>query len=300
MGTINYTSFTDVSALTRVQKEELLRRLRAASPATPPPIVARARKVAVIPDVEDLSDAQVDERLRQLLSGVDSPRYEQLRKELPQSSARTKRALLRRILELTFRNAGTARLSYAQQRSWFVQSLDPASPAQNIAAAVRAHGPLDVDLLERCINVVIQRHDALRTNFIVMGSEPVQLIFQTRNVRIVEHTFDHIPEAERMGTAMRAVLDEAYRPFDLASGSLIRLTSFRVLPQDRILLLNMHHIIGDEWSIGALIEELGTLYAEGAKPNSLEPLRIQYADYAEWEAEVLTPQAMRHHLSYWK
>lgn len=288
--------------LSRQQKEELLRRAAAARSAgsAVSRITARARKRATPPDVERLSDAQVEQRLERLLAGSGVPRSEQIRRELPRLGPQPKRLLLGKLMQAVYRGTATARISYAQQRSWFLQSLAPDSAAQNIAAAVHARGALDVRLLERCFNIVIGRHEALRTNFPVIDGEPTQFISSAREISIVEHEFRHLPQSERQEAAMRGLLQEAYRPFDLASGSLLRVNSFEIDPADRLLLLTMHHIIGDEWSIGVLLEELGALYASNANPAALAPLPLQYADYCEWEGESLTPESMKRHLAYWK
>ena len=180
-----------------------------------------------------------------------------------------------------------------------MELLNPGTATQNIAAAVRAKGPLDVALLERCINVVIQRHEALRTNFVASGDGPRQLIFPSRRIAISER--DITQEFREQGEAAlyAAIIPEAYKPFTLSSGSLIRVTSLRTGEDDRVLLLTMHHIIGDEWSIGVLLEELGTLYACDADPAALPELPVQYADYAEWQAKEVTPAALRSESEYW-
>jgi hypothetical protein len=294
---------TPARQLSRQQKEELLRRAaaaRATSSAAPLRITPRPRKRAVSPDVGRLSDAQVDQRLNRLLGGLREPRYDQIRKELPRLGAQPKRLLLGRLLQAAYRDASTARISYAQQRSWFLQSLTPDSAAQNIAAAARAQGPLDVRLLERCFNIVVARHEALRTNFPIVDGEPAQLIAPAREVRIVKHGFAHLAHSDCYEAAMRTLHQEAYRPFDLASESLVRVNCYEIDSEDRLILLTTHHIVGDEWSIGLLLEELGTLYARDGDAASLPPLPLQYADYAEWESETLTPESMKGHFAYWK
>jgi hypothetical protein len=296
-------------ALSRGQKEELLRRLNAgAAPPQPPPaaqrrlpkITPRPRAAAPAPAVEDWTDEQVDRRLEQLLAGSASPRMEQVRRELPNLNPAQRKKLLARLLAISADGVKRAALSYAQQRSWFMERLAPGTGTQNIAAAVKAEGHLDMGLLERCFNEVISRHEVLRTNFISLHGKPVQLIAQSRRIAVEERDLTGVPAAEREGAAMDAALKEAYRPFDLAADSLIRVTSFRLGADERLLLLVMHHIVADEWSIGLLLEELGVLYARGGDPGALPPLPVQYADFAEWQTEELGPEVLRGQLEYWK
>jgi hypothetical protein len=212
---------------------------------------------------------------------------------------RQKTDLLGRLLETSVRGLQMAQLSHAQQRSWFMESLAPGG-AQNIAAAVRAQGPLDLCLLESCVNEVIRRHEVLRTNFTSLNGKPVQLITDSRKISITDMSCKDAPEDLREKAAFDAAVREAYLPFDLSSGPLLRLTSLKMGPDDRILLLVMHHIIADEWSIGLLLEELGVLYAQNGNPSGLPDLPVQYADFAEWQAETLTPSVLQYQLDYWK
>jgi hypothetical protein len=283
-------------SLTRSQKETLLRKLQqldSRPAAIRQRILPRQRADAQPPPVNTLSDNEVHAQLLQLLEHAESPKLRELIHKLPELTVNQSRALLAQLLALSFKGLKTARLSHAQQRCWFMELLDPGKGTQNIAAAVRAQGPLDLALVSECINVLIERHEVLRTNFISSPSGPRQLIRPSQKITIAESEFDQ-------DSVLQAVLAEAYCPFDLAAGPLIRLNSFRIGPEERILLLTMHHIVGDEWSIGVLIEELGMLYAHNGNSAVLPPLPIQFADYCEWQVETFTPAALRAELEYWK
>lgn len=292
-----------IPKLTAAQKEALLARLLSLEPKTParPRIVAKPRRPVPAPTgrVGGLSDAAVDEELRRVVGTSATPAVVRLRDKLPELSAPQRRALLLRLLTLSTEELVGAPLSYAQQGLWFVDTLAPGTATHTIAAGVRAHGELDVPRLQRCLNAIIQRHEALRTNFIATEAGPMQVIAPTRDITIVERDFRTVPASEREAAVMEAAVGEALRPFDLGAGPLVRVHSFQTDDAERILLMTLHHIVGDEWSVGILLEELGALYAHGERAN-LPALPVQYADYAEWQLETLTPEAVEREVEYWR
>ncbi len=194
------------------------------------------------------------------------------------------------------------RLSFAQQRLWFLDQLEPGSNAYNIPAAVRLRGELNVDALEQSLGEIIRRHEALRTTFAVAGTEPVQLIHETEPYHLSIDDFSHLPEAERENQWPALAGEEARQAFDLQSGPLLRARLLRLEATDHVLLYTMHHIISDGWSMGVLIRELTTLYqayAQGEE-SPLAELSIQYADYAQWQRQWLQGEVLEQQLEYWK
>jgi amino acid adenylation domain-containing protein len=187
-------------------------------------------------------------------------------------------------------------LSYAQQRLWFLDQLTPGSAAYNVASAMRLRGILDVSALTRALNEIISRHEALRTTFEVAESEPVQIIAQDSALTI---PIVQLADASEM---QRLIREESTQPFDLAQGPLLRAKLLQIDEQDHVLLLTLHHIICDGWSIGVLVRELAALYEAYAngQESPLEPLAIQYADYARWQREWLQGEVLEQQLAYWK
>jgi amino acid adenylation domain-containing protein/FkbH-like protein len=196
--------------------------------------------------------------------------------------------------------AGELQLSYAQQRLWFLDQLEPGSNAYNMGAAVRLQGIVDLTALEQSFREVIRRHEALRTTFAVVAGRPVQVIDAAPEFTLAVVDLSTVAEAE--AEAQRAAAEESQRPFDLTTGPLLRASVLRLSEQEHVLLCTMHHIISDGWSMGVLIKELTTLYEAYAtgQQSPLPDLEIQYADYAHWQREWLRGEVLEKQLSYWK
>ena len=194
------------------------------------------------------------------------------------------------------------RLSFAQQRLWFLDQLEPGSNAYNIPAAVRLQGELNAKALEQSLDQIIRRHEALRTTFAVVAGEPVQVINEARPYHLPIDDFSDLPEAERESRWRVQAGEEARQAFDLQSGPLLRARLLRLGAMDHVLLYTMHHIISDGWSMGVLIRELTTLYQAYAngEESSLAGLSIQYADYAQWQRQWLQGEVLDQQLGYWK
>ncbi|HVR99074.1 MAG TPA: amino acid adenylation domain-containing protein, partial [Thermoanaerobaculia bacterium] len=182
-------------------------------------------------------------------------------------------------------------LSFSQQRLWFLDQLEPGSPAYNIPTAVRLSGELSVDRLERTFAEVVRRHEALRTTFVSREGRPIQVITAPR-IGLPVLDLSQVDEQE----ALRLARQEARRPFDLARGPLLRLALLRLDERDHVLLLTMHHIVSDGWSMGVLIREIGALY-QGA---SLPELPVQYADFAAWQRSWLRGEVLEGQLAHWQ
>ena len=194
-------------------------------------------------------------------------------------------------------------LSYAQQRLWFVDRLERGTSTQyNVLAGHRLRGPLDRGALERAINMIVERHESLRTHFEETGGGPVQVIEPVLRIPLAVEDLSELGEAEQQKRIADAMRLERKRAFDLASGPLLRTKLLKVGEQEHILLRAMHHIVSDGWSQAVLNRELLVLYEayrEG-RGNPLKPLPVQYADFALWQRERLEGGALEEGLAYWK
>ena len=193
-------------------------------------------------------------------------------------------------------------LSFAQQRLWFLDQLNPNSALYNIRMALRLKGTLNVAALEQSLQAIIDRHEALRTNFITVDGEPNQIIHTETTWTLSVVDLQHLPTREQEIAAQQLVIAKAIQPFDLASDALIGATLVVLSETEHILLVCMHHIVSDGWSMGVLVQELSALYNAAAQgqPALLAPLPIQYADFAIWQREWLQGEVLESQLSYWK
>jgi len=193
-------------------------------------------------------------------------------------------------------------LSFAQEQLWFLDQLEPCSPVYNVCQPVRLNGSLDVPALERSLNEIIRRHESLRTNFAAVDGSPVQVIADRRTLRLAVVKLDAQPDAGNEEALHRLLDAESLKPFNLAHDLLLRVLLARIRPDEHVLMLTMHHIVSDAWSLGVFFHELASHYAAIAagEPGSLPELPIQYADYAIWERERLEGRALEKQLAYWK
>jgi non-ribosomal peptide synthetase component F/acyl carrier protein len=197
---------------------------------------------------------------------------------------------------------GDLPLSFAQQRLWFLDQLEPGSSTYNLASAMRLNGSLDVSALQRSMDSILSRHEALRTTFKTVKGRPVQVIMPACKLSMRVTDLRHLPEAEREASLRRLATAEAHQPFDLTRGPLLRTELLRLGDEDHVALLTMHHIVSDGWSVGVFVRELSALYqafAQGETPQ-LPELTIQYADYAAWQREWLQGEVLETQLAYWK
>lgn len=197
---------------------------------------------------------------------------------------------------------GPAALSFAQQRLWFLDQLEPGKAFYNNSVGLRMRGNLNMEALEKSFDGIIARHEILRTTFSMVNAEPVQIVSASSETTIEFTDLSHLPEQPRELEAMRLTDIEAHRPFDLSTGPLLRVSLLKLDQQEYVLLLNMHHIISDGWSKGILIQEFAEFY--GAHVNERRPalpeLGIQYADYAVWQRDWLQGGSLQSLLAYWK
>ncbi|HZG42400.1 MAG TPA: amino acid adenylation domain-containing protein, partial [Longimicrobium sp.] len=193
-------------------------------------------------------------------------------------------------------------LSFAQERLWFLDRLQPDSAFYNVPAPLRLNGLLDPEALERSLGEIVRRHEALRTTFPERDGAPVQVVAPFQGLSFPIRDLSALGREERGAEVRRLALDEAGTPFDLAAGPLFRAGLLRLGDEEHILLMSMHHIVSDAWSRGVLLRELAALYGayrDGGE-SPLPELPVQYADYAAWQREHLHGAALEAQLAWWK
>ena len=197
---------------------------------------------------------------------------------------------------------GQLPLSFAQQRLWFLDQFEPGSSFYNMPSAARLSGRLDAAAMGRTLNEIVRRHEALRTRFASVDGTPAQVIAPALEVALPLTDLSELPAAEREAKALWLAQDEAQAPFDLAAGPLLRAALIRLAPQEHIIVLTLHHIVSDGWSMGVLVEEIAALYGAYAQglPSPLPALAIQYADFAHWQREWLSGEVLERQLGYWR
>ncbi|MBE1162009.1 non-ribosomal peptide synthase/polyketide synthase [Dyella acidiphila] len=186
-------------------------------------------------------------------------------------------------------------LSFAQQRLWFLDQFESRRGIYNIPAAVRLRGSLEVAALERTLNEIVRRHESLRTSFVLVGDEPVQVIAPALSLPLEVIDLDE--------TQARALMqEEVSQAFDLATGPLIRFRLIRLAAQEHILLFTVHHIVSDGWSMGVVVREVAALYPAfmQGQPSPLPELPIHYADFAHWQRQWLRGEVLERQRRYWK
>ncbi|MGK3988241.1 amino acid adenylation domain-containing protein [Sorangium sp. So ce136] len=193
---------------------------------------------------------------------------------------------------------GAPPLSFAQQRLWFLAQLEPTAASYNIPAAVRLAGPLDVDRLKRGLEAVVRRHASMRTTFAEIDGRPAMIIRAEQPVALSIVDLRAAPAQDREAEAQRALEAEASRAFDLTEGPLFRITLLRLGEREHALLVVLHHIVSDGWSLSLLVNEVMELYAADAA--ALPSLPVQYADYARWQRAWLTGPVLDQQLAYWR
>ncbi|HEY0725594.1 MAG TPA: condensation domain-containing protein, partial [Pyrinomonadaceae bacterium] len=193
-------------------------------------------------------------------------------------------------------------LSYAQQRLWFLDQMAPGSAIYNVPLALRVSGELAVEVLEASLREVVRRHEVLRTRFVLRDGEAEQVIDEQVEFKLGLEDLSVMEQAAAEGVVQEQARAEAQLGFDLSTGPLLRAKLLRLSESEHVLLLTMHHIVSDGWSLGVLVKELGQLYqayAQGERA-ALAELEVQYADYAVWQREYLQGEVLEQQLSYWR
>ena len=195
-----------------------------------------------------------------------------------------------------------APLSFAQQRLWFLDQLEPNSPMYNMPVAVRARGPLDRRPLSQAMNAIVARHEMLRTRFVSREGEPVQEVMPPSPVNIAVVELRGLPPDRREAELLARLREVARETFDISKDLPLRVTLFELASDDHALMLNMHHIASDAWSFGVFFEELKAFYNHFAHGDTLQlaDLPIQYGDFAAWQRSTLTGDVLREHTEYWR
>ena len=197
---------------------------------------------------------------------------------------------------------GDLPLSYAQQRLWFLDQLQPESPFYNVPMVLRLQGQLDVAALEQSLNEMVRRHETLRTTFASRGGEPVQIIAPELTIPLPVDDLSHLSGEEQEAEARKRVMAQVVQPFDLSTGPLLRVRLLRLHDEHHIAVVTMHHIISDAWSMRVFFREMAVLYhsfSQG-RPSPLPPLSIQYADFAAWQRNWLQGEVLERQLEYWR
>ncbi|HYO52492.1 amino acid adenylation domain-containing protein, partial [Archangium sp.] len=197
---------------------------------------------------------------------------------------------------------GAMPTSFAQQRLWFLEQLQPGGSTYNVPMAMHLRGRLGVAALERSLRELIQRHEALRTTFASPEGRVVQVISPEVGLELEVEDLEGLVPPEREEEARRRTLEEAQRPFELSRGPLLRAKVLRLGREEHVLVLVMHHIVTDGWSVDVLLRALGELYAafEAGEEPALPELGLQYADYAVWQRQWLRGEVLEAQLAYWK
>ncbi|BAZ34001.1 amino acid adenylation domain-containing protein (plasmid) [Cylindrospermum sp. NIES-4074] len=223
-------------------------------------------------------------------------------KSINNLSPKEKRALLAQLLQQKASESYSAPLSFAQQRLWFFDQLEPESTAYNMPAVYRLTGILNITALEQSLNEIWQRHSILRTIFPSVDGQPSQVVLEDVNFTLSLIDLKEIPDLHKEASVESFAIEEAQQTFDLEQGPLFRARLLCLKATEHVLLLTMHHIVYDGWSYSIFFEEMATLYSNfcvGKSPPS-KSLPIQYTDYAIWQRQWLQGEVLKSQLDYWK
>ncbi len=242
---------------------------------------------------------QVELALRELF---EAPTVEQLTRRIEAQQATRVGASRLPPLTRASRDGGALPLSFAQQRLWFLDQLQPGQAHYNMPLGLRLSGPLDLPVFQRTFDELLRRHEVLRTTFHAEGEEPRQVIHPSISQPLQVVDLGALPPELRQAEVLRLATEDAARPFDLARGPLLRASVLKLEPTEHVLLVCMHHIVSDGWSMGVLVREVMALYdafCQG-QPSPLPELPVQYADYALWQRDWLRGETLRAQLDWWK
>ncbi|MFL6234427.1 MAG: amino acid adenylation domain-containing protein, partial [Thermoanaerobaculia bacterium] len=243
-----------------------------------------------------MSGSAVADRLAGLSREQRALLFEQLRKRKEQAAA-PPAGIPRRPPE-----PDPPPASFAQERLWLIDRLQPGLPTYNIPLALRIEGDAKAPVLRAVLGEIVRRHEVLRTTFREADGRPAQVIAPPGRWELPLVDLSGLSPGRRQETARRLAQEEAERPFDLQRGPLLRATLLRLAPAEHALLLNLHHIIADGWSLGVLVREITALYGAAATgaPSPLRELPVQYADFAVWQRGWLQGETLERQLAYWR
>ncbi len=197
---------------------------------------------------------------------------------------------------------GAAPLSFSQERLWFLDQLQPGSPAYNLSFALSLHGELDVAILARSFDEIQRRHAALRTCFALIEEQPVQRVQRHRGLRMGLIDLEYLPADRRDAERDRLIVEDALLPFQLTAGLLFRVSLLRLEQAEHLLLVTFHHAISDAWSFGIIASELAQLYRAFSQRQAspLAELEVQYTDFAQWQRDWLCGEILDSQVDYWR
>ena len=200
------------------------------------------------------------------------------------------------------KQSGPAPLSFAQEQLWFMEHLSPSSPVYNVVDIVDFPGEYNAGAMSRAIQELVRRHEILRTEFSHSGGQPVQTILPEMDLPLAELDLSSSSEKEREREWTRVVREQGRKPFDLSRAPLLRVTMVHLPRQQNRLLVTLHHILTDEWSMEVVHKELKQLYDafSAGWPSPLPELPIQFADFASWQREWMKGEVLESQISYWK
>ncbi|WP_038296370.1 hybrid non-ribosomal peptide synthetase/type I polyketide synthase [[Scytonema hofmanni] UTEX B 1581] len=193
-------------------------------------------------------------------------------------------------------------LSWSQERLWFIEQLEGANATYNMPAAVRLQGNLNISALEQALGEIAKRHEVLRTAFKSEDGKAVQVIFPEATLSLQTIDLQNLTSSEQENSVQKHIIEEAKTPFDLSQPALMRATLLQLNPQSYVILITMHHIVSDGWSVSIVVRELSTLYQAFAqnRPSPLPDRNIQYADFTIWQRQWLTGEVLQTQLNYWQ
>ncbi|ATB48289.1 non-ribosomal peptide synthetase [Corallococcus macrosporus] len=268
-------------------------------------VIARAAQAGLRITAKQLFDQPTVARLAAVASEVpvDGASAPMAAPETSTEPSRQRRAEQAHVEEALLAEGEVGRpLSFAQERLWFLDQLEPGSASYNVTAAVRLVGPLDAQALERGFHALVQRHESLRTTFRSERGVPVQVIAPDGAPSFQPVDLSGLPESIRGDSASRLLKEEVLRPFDLVRGPLLRASLVKLAPEEHLLVMVIHHIVSDGWSIGVLVREWVTLYQAHlhGMASPLPPLPMQYADFAQWQRGWLRGEVLEAQVRYWR
>jgi non-ribosomal peptide synthetase component F len=216
------------------------------------------------------------------------------------TEAKSSRGNIQKIGKRRARGSGS--LSFAQEQLWFLDQLTHDSPVYNIVDVIRIGGSYDAEAMNRAIKELVRRHEVLRTAFSHHDGKPLQIVLPTMDLTLAEIDLSSLPEQERERDWIRVVREQGRKPFELSQAPLLRGTMVHLAPQEHRLLLTIHHIIADEWSMEVIHREITTLYDafSHGRPSPLPELPIQFADFAFWQRDWLQGEVLQRQIAYWK
>ncbi len=213
-----------------------------------------------------------------------------------------KRKLLEKKLKEKAGKINTFPLSFAQQRLWFLNQFESDQAIYNLPSALKLIGKMDFEALKKSIHTIVKRHESLRTVFTIIRDEPVQVILKKTEIDIPFLDFRNLQESEQTKAIKQLIKEDVSTGFDLKKGPLLRLKVIKTASEEHVIVLVMHHIISDGWSMGVFTREIAVIYNSiiHNQPIPLPPLKIQYADFAKWQRKYLSGKELDKQISYWK